>query len=198
MYTLHQQSYFFFFYIVCSFGDRQWSIPQAPLGFWLILIHLRHADFSQCHQRNAQVRASGREAVLRRPSVEPRREASAAAAPSGCPGSKCPLWSPGFLTRPPQQHRLLIHICRDGPRNSLLALFWPFQSLLIYTFEKYSLKQFVINNWIHLPLIYILLIPKGILSGKEFITFYFNDASNFMSFSYEPDIFFSSMLFVPS
>lgn len=64
------------------------------------------------------------------------------------------------------------------------------KSLLIYTFEKYSLKYFVTNNLIHLSLICTLLIPKGILSGKELITFYFNDISNFMPFSYELDIFF--------
>lgn len=118
-------------------------------------------------------------------------EVSASATPSGSMGPKCLLWvSKLHDTGAKHQHSpqstpveigrgILCLLCSD--------LFKVFINLYI---QKVSFEYFVLNNLIHLPLIYILLIPKGILSGKQLITFYFNDLSDFMSFSYELDTFF--------
>lgn len=75
------------------------------------------------------------------------------------------------------------------PRDFCLLYSDLLRVLINLSLHKVVLKYFVINHLICFSLIYILLILKGILSGQQCITFYFNDISNFTSCSYELDIF---------
>lgn len=72
------------------------------------------------------------------------------------------------------------------------------KSSLICTFKKHYLKYLVINNLICLSSIYVMLIPKGILSANSLLFFISMTYEIVCPFPMSWTFFFPSMLFVPS